>query len=200
MELAAEMHDYIKEDLVHLFPSLKVPASAASIVVPAANAAIAVAPVVAAAAINAAVAHCDSACCFCCSCGSQTALLGHIECCCPSMWLQSFLQLVCVAWASCTFLLKLNCRDAAGGALVFWQSTCGRQTAEQHRSILLTLLFITSSCIMTPVLMTCMATMRMLILPMPMLMVLVLISCRACITREAWGAKQPSRLWKCIGD
>ena len=30
VELAAEMHDYIKEDLVHLFPTLKVSSLAAA--------------------------------------------------------------------------------------------------------------------------------------------------------------------------
>jgi len=79
VELAAEMHDYIKEDLVHLFPSLKVPASVASTVVAAAAPAIAIAPVVAAAAVTAAAACCYSTCCFCCSCWSQTAWLAPIE-------------------------------------------------------------------------------------------------------------------------
>lgn len=65
VELAAEMHDYVNEDLVHLFPSLKVPALAAATTVAAAAAAIG--PVVTAAAIVAAAAYCDSTCCFCCS-------------------------------------------------------------------------------------------------------------------------------------
>ncbi len=61
VELAAEMHDYIKEDLVHLFPSLKVSDSAASTVVAAADA---IARVVAAAAITAVACCCYHCCCL----------------------------------------------------------------------------------------------------------------------------------------
>ena len=198
MELAAEMHDYIKEDLVHLFPSLKVPASAAST---AANAAIAIAPVVAAAAVTAG-ACCYSICCYCCSCWSQTAWLAHNavahQCSCRASY-SLFAQHVPHA----PFCSGRKCRNAAGAALVFWQSTSGRQTAAHHRSMFLTPLLPTSSCMTadmshpkctdTVQSIVWMAMMSMLIVPMTIIIMMVLISYAMLVSdMKPWMPNYPA--------
>jgi hypothetical protein len=82
---------------------------------------------------------------------------------------------------------------------VFWQSTSGRQMAAHHRSMFLNPLLLTSSCMMIPVLITFMAKMSMLTVPMTMFILMVLVSCSACIRHQASAAKLPNRLLKSTG-